>query len=595
VDTRLFPAHWTARLLESLPFDDLDEATEGLLVQSENYQALRALAPLLSGQIHATYIDPPYNTNATEILYKNGFKQSSWISLMEERLAQARQYMHHDGVLCVTIDDYEGSKLWMTLEGRLGPGNHLGTAVIRSNPGGRKAKRKLAAQHEYAFFFAANENVKVAKWPVLPEEKTHDYQQESDGRWYEERNLRKEGQDSLATDDSERYYPIWFDPRSGRLSSTHKFSVEILPVDSSGVKRIWRRDKADIDTLYDAGDLNHKLTRFGHQVCFKFRGGSEEETPKSMWTDPKYSAGEHGSGVLKDLFGREVFPFPKSVHAVEDCCRVMTARTDASILDYFAGSGTTGHAVVNLNRADGGHRRFTLVDMGEYFNSVLVPRIAKVMYTPEWKDGKPKRLATKEEAERMPQLVKVLRLESYEEALHNVASDTNQQRTARRDHAHRSAGGDEEYRIRYLVSLRLEASDTMLNLEKLERPFDYTLEMLTDDGPKQKQADLVETFNYLYGLRVKRCETWQHEGREYRVVKATDREQRRPILVIWRDMADLKPAPEREFLEGRLRELASKGEVYDEKLINGDCAVPGIDSLDPLFKRLMTAGEDESS
>ena len=128
----------------------------------------------------------------------------------------------------------------------------------------------------------------------------------------------------------------------------------------------------------------------------------------------------------------------------------------------------------------------------------------------------------------------------------------------------------------------------MLNLAKLEHPFDYTLEVLTDDGPREQAVDLVETFNFLYGLSVRRLVTWKNEkdGRDYRIVKATDREGRKRILVVWRDMADLEPKIERKFLEGMLKEE----DEFDEKLINGDTATPGFQSLDSLFKRLMEAG-----
>ena len=93
------------------------------------------------------------------------------------------------------------------------------------------------------------------------------------------------------------------------------------------------------------------------------------------------------------------------------------------VLDYFAGSGTTGHAVINLNREDGGERKFILVEMGEHFDTVLLPRIKKVIYAPEWKAGKPQRMATKEEAERSPRIVKYIRLESYEDALDGIGFD----------------------------------------------------------------------------------------------------------------------------------------------------------------------------
>jgi adenine-specific DNA-methyltransferase len=209
------------------------------------------------------------------------------------------------------------------------------------------------------------------------------------------------------------------------------------------------------------------------------------------------------------------------------------------------------------------------------------------MYCPEWRDGAPKRMASQEEAKRTPHLVKVLRLESYEDALHNVAKSEAQGRTATKADAVRATAGDERYRLNYLLKLPLEASDTILNVEKLEHPFSYTIEVLTDDGPREQTVDLVETFNWLYGLRVKRLLTWEakqgKETRPYRIVVATDRENRKRILVVWRDMAGLDPKAERAFLEA---EVATLGD-FEEKWINGDCAVPGFSSLDGLFKRLM--------
>jgi len=299
----------------------------------------------------------------------------------------------------------------------------------------------------------------------------------------------------------------------------------------------------------------------------------------------------------------------------------MVATNNHCIFDFFAGSGTTGHAVIKLNREDGGRRKFILVEMDTaIFERVLKPRIQKVMYAPEWKDGKPKRLPTKEEVERTPRLVKVLRLEGYEDALHNLATDETLKREALKASAHKERLGEDAYRLSYLVRLPLEASATMLNLAAMEHPFRYTLEVLMEDGPRVETVDLVETFNFLHGLHVERLETWapppvpsplQGEGiggfaairgwrsrrliapgrgggqgsRTYRVVKGRNRDGQR-VLVLWRDMEDLDPVVERHFLEAKLKAEAP----FDEMLINGDTATPGIRSLDGLFKRLLEEG-----
>lgn len=422
--------------------------------------------------------------------------------------------------------------------------------------------------------------------------------------------MRKSGTDSDRADRPKSYYPVYVADAAVRIPSMtwrgvdetwqilekpEAGGVAVWPIDPSGNEKVWtcsaERAREEISDIKVERDDAGRI-----EIYKKYRPHQDGALPGTWWDDPGYSASESGTKVLKELFGGKDFDYPKSVNLVVDCLRVCgTAGFDA-VLDYFAGSGTTGHAVINLNREDGGLRKFILVEVADYFDTVLVPRLKKVIFTPEWKNGKPERLATKEEAERTPRLVKVLRLESYEDALHNTFSDDAIGRLADREKAYRDAVGEEEYRIRYLVKLPLEASDSMLNLAKLEHPFDYTLEVLTDHGPKTETVDIVETFNWLYGLRVHRLLTWANKkdkegketsGRSYRVDVASDREGKKRVLVVWRDMTGLDPAVERPFLEARAKELGP----FEEQWINGDSAAKGFASLDGLFKRLMEEGE----
>jgi adenine-specific DNA-methyltransferase len=175
-------------------------------------------------------------------------------------------------------------------------------------------------------------------------------------------------------------------------------------------------------------------------------------------------------------------------------------------LDFFAGSGTTGHAVINLNREDGGRRKFILVEMGDYFDTVLLPRIKKVTFTPEWKDGKPKRPATPEEAERSPRIVKVIRLESYEDALNNLDLRRTKQQQSLLDAAE-AQGPDrlkEQYILRYLLDVETRGSQSLLNIAAFTDPIAYTLKVKRpgSDESREVNVDLLETFNYLVGLTV---------------------------------------------------------------------------------------------
>lgn len=365
-----------------------------ILIEGDNYHALSVLNFTHQGKIDFIYIDPPYNTGARDWKYNNdyvddsdSFRHSKWLSFMDKRLRLAKNLLKDDGVICVTIDDYELPRLWMNMEEIFGHDNHLGTLVIRNNPKGRMTKRKLSLVHEYALFFGKTSESFVRKLPVAPEDKTHNYQKDEDGSWFLQVNLRKQGVDSSAVNKtgklSDRYYPIYFDPKTGQVSSIKKLPVEILPIDPTGQKRIWRRSKDVIDQMCKAGDLwVKKQTTNGYQVYYKFRGGLEGQTPQSIWYDAEFSASEYGTSTLDKILGkREMFQYPKSPFAVMKSILSGTNDKDATILDFFAGSGTTGQAVLELNKQDGGGRRFILCTNNEnnICDEVCYPRVKKVI------------------------------------------------------------------------------------------------------------------------------------------------------------------------------------------------------------------------
>ena len=188
------------------------------------------------------------------------------------------------------------------------------------------------------------------------------------------------------------------------------------------------------------------------------------------------------------------------------------------VLDYFAGSGTTGHAVINLNREDGGSRKYILVEMGDYFDTVLKPRIQKVVYSKDWKDGKPV------SREGSSQLVKVLRLESYEDALNNLEVRKPSSGQGELDFS----GDDmkdfrEDYLLHYMLDVETRGSASLLNIDGFRDPFAYELKIASSSAGETQptQVDLIETFNYLLGLRVKTTETLQG----FKVVTGTNPER----------------------------------------------------------------------
>ena len=233
-----------------------------------------------------------------------------------------------------------------------------------------------------------------------------------------------------------------------------------------------------------------------------------EKTVKTVWDDPKYIAGDYGTKWLTDLdlkISEDLYP--KSIHTVMDSIHAISDE-GSTILDYFAGSGTTGHAVVNLNREDGGRRKFILVEMGDYFDTVLLPRIKKVTFAPEWKDGKPKRPATPEEAERAPRIVKVVRLESYEDTLNNLEPRRTAEQQSALDTSRRRGQGDfrEQYLLRYMLDVETRGNPSLLDVAAFTDPTSYRLKVKRpgSDESREVDVDLPETFNWLIGLTVRR-------------------------------------------------------------------------------------------
>jgi adenine-specific DNA-methyltransferase len=229
-----------------------------------------------------------------------------------------------------------------------------------------------------------------------------------------------------------------------------------------------------------------------------------------------------------------------------------TADGRAVILDYFAGSGTTGHAVINLNREDGGNRKYILVEMGEYFDSVLKPRIRKVIYSKDWKDGRPV------SREGTSHIFKYMTLESYEDTLNNLSL----RRTGVQDDLIESnAALREEYMLSYMLDFETKGSPSLLNLDAFEDPFSYKLDITRDDETRPANVDLVETFNYLLGLNVSR--TYSSDG--YRVVEGTNPAGER-TLAIWRNTREKSNDELDAFFEKQGYAGAGFGRVY----ANGD-------------------------
>lgn len=281
-----------------------------------------------------------------------------------------------------------------------------------------------------------------------------------------------------------------------------------------------------------------------------------------------------------DKLGFE-FPYCHPVSLYEDLTGAGVSDTEGMTFDFFGGSGTSGHAIINLNREDGGVRKYVLAESEAYFDTILLPRLKKVVFCSDWKDGKPVG------GKGVSHLLKYHVLEQYDDTLNNLAFPR-----AKEGELALKRFGD-EYLLRYMLDIETAGSASLLAVEQLRHPFDYRLKVQEGDEIAERPVDVVETFNYLLGLHVKKLREVYDGKRRYRVTLGESRTGK-SVVVVWRDMDGLESSKEalqrdRQFVEGEiLPALLGKDAKPDRLLVNQPYAGEA-EPIEPEFKRLMFA------
>jgi len=379
-----------------------------ILIEGDNYHALSVLNFTHQGKIDVIYIDPPYNTGAKDWKYNNDFvdatdsyRHSKWISFMRKRLNLAKNLLTDEGIICVTIDDYEVARLIMIMEEIFGEENHLGTVVIKNNPSGRSTEKGFSIAHEYALFFAKSEKAKIGRLK-RSEDQIARYKEKDNGGLFEWVNFRKHG--STRAESPKMFFPLFLTKNSIRVpkltwdESKEEWIMQekpkkdesiSYPIDEDGHERRWKwgieRVRSEIAEMKVGKDRSGN-----YAVYIKSRMNDEGMLPLTWWDKKEYSATTHGTNLLKTIFSKlNAFSYPKSLYAVIDCLKVMANKKNVTILDFFAGSGTTGHAVLQLNHEDKGTRQFILVTNNEnnIAEDVTLPRMKKIISGYKLKGG----------------------------------------------------------------------------------------------------------------------------------------------------------------------------------------------------------------
>ena len=350
-----------------LEFDEnlsCGENSDNLIVQGDNLAALKALLPFYRGQVKCIYIDPPYNTGAAFPHYNDNFPHAVWLSMMYPRLQLLREFLSEDGAIFISIDDTEQAYLKIICDEIFGRENFVAQFCVKRS-GGRQDSKFFAVTNEFLFCYAKNINYFVAGREIKSDENFPKFD-EVKGKNYKTQLLRKWGDKSKRIDRPNLFYSIPAPDGS-----------KLFPMISKTGEGRWRWGKTKMQNALDEG-LIEFVKKNGEWIAYEkiYQPAEGEVNTKKFttWIDENFS----GADDLKNIFGENVFDYPKSSGLVEKILRMCNVDKNSIVLDAFAGSGTTGHAVINLNNADGGNRKFILIEEKDYCQTITAERVKRV-------------------------------------------------------------------------------------------------------------------------------------------------------------------------------------------------------------------------
>ena len=372
--------HWNRYTVDGeqkvtgLKRDENGTIRENLIIKGNNLLALYTLKTQFRGQIKLIYIDPPYNPDspANTFTYNNHFNHSTWLTFMKNRLEVAKELLTKDGVLIVAIDENEQAYLGVLLR-EVFSEYEIHCITIVHNPRGVQGTN-FSYTHEYACFVIPQGQKVIGNRKINPEEVT----------WS---NFRNWGGESRRENAKNCFYPIIVE--NGKIvefgdvldndqhplvqTVSHEERDFVYPIDPNMIERKWRYARQSVDEVRHL--LRAKKTKTGYEIEI----GKDFGVYRTVWEDSRYDANIYGTQIVKSLVPNCDFAFPKSLWNVHDCLYSVVANDkNAIVLDFFGGSGTTAHAVLELNK-DGGNRKFIICEQMHYVETVTRERVKKVI------------------------------------------------------------------------------------------------------------------------------------------------------------------------------------------------------------------------
>lgn len=568
LDTAFFPEEFKAKLWSKIA--DLS-GINGLLIHADNFHALNLIGQTYGTRVKCVYIDPPYNTGSDGFTYKDSYQHSSWITLMQNRVNVSRFLLSEFSAVWVSIDDREVAHLRLLLDGVLGSDTFVSDVAVVNNFKGRQDRAHIATAHEHVLLYAMPDFDSFGL--PLSEDQVADYDlADEKGLSYTLRDLRKRGGADTRAARPGLYFPLYWNAETKRMSMERSSAkdIEITPKKSDGSDGCWRWGpdtvRANLAIIEAMPVRETNKWNASYRVYLENDGQVRTSKPKSLWFGTKYSS-DRAIKTLRSMIPGCDFASPKSVEFIKDIVLHSTC-DDEVVLDYFAGSGTTAQAVLEANRGDKGNRVYILSDSAPTFDTILRQRVAKALYSAEWDNGKPV------SRDGTSQMFKYIRLESYEDALNNLAlKRTGEQQTL----LDADAEMREQYILSYMLDVESRGSQSLLNIEAFRNPDEYKLRAERNGETQLVNVDLVETFNWLLGLTVKHIDVI----RGVRVVEGTAPNGDR-VLVLWRNIDQMdSDALDKWFQK---QDYNTREMVYDVFYVNGDNNLENLRRPDQTWK-----------
>ena len=553
LDTAFFSETFKWKLIGGI--EKFDEQCDGLLINADNFQALKLIEARYKETAKTIFIDPPYNTendrNTGKFIYKDGFSDSSWISMMYDRVLNSYSFLNKNGLFFCTIDDNELFNLKLLCDSIFNPSNFKANIIWNS----RKSKQNdidVSLSHNYITLYSKNKSKMELYGQPLIESEFENPDNDIKGKW------KVSPLDAPGVRERTSFFPI-VNPNTNE---------EYYPPKG----RHWTVFEEDVPSLISEG-----------RIFFGVKGNTKPQW-KRYWEEVKEDSKTIGTiwdeldtatnatKELENILGHKNFETPKPSNLLEEIIQQST-KSNELIIDFFSGSGTTAHAVIKKNR-DGILAKFILCEMGDYFDRITKARVVKIIYSKDWKDGKPI------SREGISHCFKYMRLESYEDTLNNLAlKQTKTQQKA----LEMNPTFKEGYMLNYMLDV--EAKDSLLNLEWFVNPFNCYLNITKKNELQPTKVDLVETFNYLIGLVVESYAT----PKEGYVVVTGKNLAGESILVVWRDCIQHNSTALNQFLEkSKYNPLDSE---YDRIYVNGHNNVENLKTGDERWKVVLIEEE----